>query len=100
MVQSYKKNLTYASRSQEKFHFSPFISKSVCQRSFALIRVGHNFYILFVLSVPTSFFVSGHTHKKAVTRLIVDYRFVQIKNNYSIVLIDIRARSLLRYPIQ
>jgi len=60
MVQSYKKNLTYASRSQEKFHFSPFISKSVCQRSFALIRVGHN-YILYLLALfvvlVSSFFV-------------------------------------------
>ena len=51
MVQSYKKNLTYASRSQEKFHFSPFISKSVCQRSFALIRVGHNYYYIVFVSI-------------------------------------------------
>ena len=50
MVQIYKKILTYASRSQEKFHFSPFISKSVCQRSFALIRVGHNYYYIVFVS--------------------------------------------------
>lgn len=34
MVQNYKKNLTYASKSQEKFSFFTYISKSVFQRSF------------------------------------------------------------------
>ena len=33
---------------KKNFRFSPYISKSVCQRSFALIRVGRNYYLFLV----------------------------------------------------
>ncbi len=58
MVQSYKKKLTYASKSQEKFSFFSFYKQISMSKifsflfivpndstisSFPLIRVGHNF---------------------------------------------------------
>ena len=63
-MQSYKKNLTYASKSQEKFYFSSFISKSVCQRSIfclAAMRERGRTYFIDLLLVAIS---SRLVHKK------------------------------------